>query len=94
MGASGRRQLVILADSLVVGGAERVLQALAEDLPGEGFCVRVACLRASGPVGEELRSVGVPVDALHADALELGRNISVASDLRGRIGRGVLDLIE
>lgn len=60
--ASGRRQLVILADSLVVGGAERVLQALAEDLPGEGFLVRIGCLRSAGPVGEELRSVGVPVD--------------------------------
>lgn len=62
MGASGRRQVIILADSLVVGGAERVLQALAEDLPGEGFSVRVGCLRAAGPVGEELRSAGVPVD--------------------------------
>ena len=60
--ASGRRQLVILADSLVVGGAERVLQALAEDLPGEGFSVRVGCLRSAGRVGEELRAAGVPVD--------------------------------
>jgi glycosyltransferase involved in cell wall biosynthesis len=60
--ASGRRQLVILADSLVVGGAERVLQALAEDLPGEGFSVRVGCLRTAGPVGDELRAAGVPVD--------------------------------
>jgi glycosyltransferase involved in cell wall biosynthesis len=60
--ASGQRQLVILADSLVVGGAERVLQALAEDLPGEGFSVRVGCLRTAGPVGDELRAAGVPVD--------------------------------
>ena len=46
----------------MVGGAERVLQALAEDLPGEGFSVRVGCLRAAGPVGEELRAAGVRVD--------------------------------
>jgi glycosyltransferase involved in cell wall biosynthesis len=60
--ASGRRNLVILADSLVVGGAERVLQALAEDLPGEGFSVRVGCLRGAGPVGAELREAGIAVD--------------------------------
>jgi glycosyltransferase involved in cell wall biosynthesis len=60
--ASTRRHLTILADSLVVGGAERVLQALAEDLPGEGFSVRVGCLRSSGAVGDELRTAGVQVD--------------------------------
>ena len=38
------------------------LQALAEDLPGEGFSVRVGCLRATGPVGEELRAEGVQVE--------------------------------
>ncbi|RKZ05685.1 hypothetical protein DRQ32_12110 [bacterium] len=62
VGVAGSRRLTILADSLVVGGAERVLQALAEDLPGEGFLVRVACLRDAGPVGEQLRRAGVEVD--------------------------------
>ncbi len=62
MGVAPSRRLTIPADSLVVGGAERVLQALAEDLPGEGFLVRVACLRDAGPVGEQLRRAGVEVD--------------------------------
>jgi glycosyltransferase involved in cell wall biosynthesis len=66
--ASSRRNLVILADSLVVGGAERVLQALAEDLPGEGFRVRVGCLRGAGPVGRELREAGIAVDEQIAPA--------------------------
>lgn len=60
--AREQRRLAILADSLVVGGAERVLQALAEDLPGEGFFVRVGCLRDAGPVGGQLRAAGVEVD--------------------------------
>jgi glycosyltransferase involved in cell wall biosynthesis len=92
--ASGRRQLVILADSLVVGGAERVLQALAEDLPGEGFSVRVGCFRSAGTVGEELRKAGVPVDEQIArGARSPSSTARVASYLR-RSGAEVVYLLD
>jgi glycosyltransferase involved in cell wall biosynthesis len=50
-------------DSLVVGGAERVLQALLEDLPGHRIAPHLVCLRRPGPIGESLRAGGLAVAA-------------------------------
>lgn len=62
MGAGGGALPVsILADSLVVGGAERVVQALALELPRHGVAAAVGCLRGPGPVGDELVAAGVPL---------------------------------
>lgn len=94
MDASGRRQVVILADSLVVGGAERVIQALAEDLPGEGFSVRVGCLRAAGTVGEELRSSGVPVDEHIAPSARSPLSTARVAAWLGRAGADIAYLLD
>lgn len=58
-----RPRVAILADSLVVGGAERVVEALALRLGSRGFDVTVGCLRAAGPIGASLAARGVPVES-------------------------------
>ena len=45
----------------MVGGAERVLEALLEDLPAHGIQAHLVCLRRPGPIGEALRRRGLPV---------------------------------
>ncbi len=57
-----RLRVAFVVDSLVVGGAERVVQALASGLGHEGFEVVVGCLRSPGPIGEALRTRGIRVD--------------------------------
>ena len=51
----------ILASTLVTGGAERVIAALARGLPPRGLAVRVFCLHGPGEVGTEIASSGVPL---------------------------------
>ncbi|MGD1048710.1 MAG: glycosyltransferase [Candidatus Krumholzibacteriaceae bacterium] len=48
----------ILASTLVMGGAERVIGALARGLPRLGLPVRVFCLYGPGEVGAEIASSG------------------------------------
>ncbi len=64
-----RPRVCFIADSLVVGGAERVIEALATGLPREGFETSVFLLRAPGPVGDALiaRSVDVRSHLLPAN---------------------------
>lgn len=50
-----------LANSLVVGGAERVVERLLLHLPAHGLQTGLATLREPGPVGEALRERGVRV---------------------------------
>lgn len=57
-----RLRVAFVVDSLVVGGAERVVEALAAGLGHEGFEVVVGCLRSPGPIGEALRTRGIRVD--------------------------------
>jgi glycosyltransferase involved in cell wall biosynthesis len=57
-----RLRVAFVVDSLVVGGAERVVEALANGLGHEGFEVVVGCLRSPGPIGEALRTRGIRVD--------------------------------
>lgn len=57
-----RLRVAFVVDSLVVGGAERVVEALVTGLQHEGFEVVVGCLRGPGPIGEALRARGVRVD--------------------------------
>jgi glycosyltransferase involved in cell wall biosynthesis len=62
MGATGQSPRVeILASTLVTGGAERVIEALALALPGRGMPTRVLCLREPGEVGAEIARAGAPV---------------------------------
>jgi glycosyltransferase involved in cell wall biosynthesis len=74
----------ILASTLVTGGAERVIEALALGLPRHGCAVRVLCLHEPGEVGEAIARSGVPVVSRIArvrfDAFAF---IRLASALRG-----------
>ena len=60
-GGRARLRTAILADSLVVGGAERVVQTLALRLAEFDVDVELGCLREAGPIGEALRDAGVPI---------------------------------
>lgn len=52
----------VLASTLAVGGAERVLQTLARGLRLRSYNFYVICLRRRGPLGEELATEGFTVD--------------------------------
>jgi glycosyltransferase involved in cell wall biosynthesis len=54
-------RLDILASTLVTGGAERVIEALARGLPENGFSVRVLCLHEPGDVGASIARSGTPL---------------------------------
>lgn len=56
-------RVLFLANSLVVGGAERVFEALCLDLPAHGVDVFAGCLREPGPLGQLLANAGVPLTA-------------------------------
>ena len=47
-------KVAILASTLNVGGAERVIEALATGLPYKGFDIGVFCLRSPGLIGSRL----------------------------------------
>jgi glycosyltransferase involved in cell wall biosynthesis len=51
----------MLASTLVTGGAERVIEALALGLPAHGMAVRILCLHEAGPVGDAIAGRGTPV---------------------------------
>jgi glycosyltransferase involved in cell wall biosynthesis len=51
----------MLASTLVLGGAEKVVRALALGLPDHGFNPHIICLHGPGSVGEELCRRGVRV---------------------------------
>ncbi|HUV36312.1 MAG TPA: glycosyltransferase [Patescibacteria group bacterium] len=51
----------ILASTLVLGGAEKVVRALALGLPDHGFTPHILCLRGPGGIGQELSARGVRV---------------------------------
>jgi glycosyltransferase involved in cell wall biosynthesis len=60
--ANGRR-VEFLANSLVVGGAERVVESLCHGLAAHGWQVGVGTLRELGPIGESLRDRGLDVSS-------------------------------
>lgn len=66
------RQVVFVASTLVVGGAERAVQELVCGLPRHGWRTSVVTLREAGAIGEELQAAGVPVTAHYAAGGPLG----------------------
>ena len=59
--AAPRRRLLIVASTLHVGGAERVMACLAKGIDRSKFDVSVVYLKENGVVGEELERAGVEV---------------------------------
>ena len=57
--SDGGRTVFLLSSTLVTGGAERIVAALATGLPGRGFDTVALCLRERGTVGDELAASGV-----------------------------------
>ena len=54
---------------LGVGGAETMLSQVAADLQNKGLPQHVVCLRASGPIADDLIKKHVPVTALNATSI-------------------------
>lgn len=57
-------RLMLVTCGLRYGGAERIVQALAEDLTAAGDHVTVVATTRDGPIGDELRARGVGVHVL------------------------------
>lgn len=56
-------RVFVLASTLVTGGAERIVRALALGLPRRGFEPLILCLRRPGEIGDELAAAGVTVES-------------------------------
>jgi len=61
--AGSRTRVIILASTLVTGGAETVVRAIATGLPRRGIDPTVVCLRGPGEIGEQIASEGIPLIA-------------------------------
>jgi len=74
-------RVLILTVGFTVGGAEQLILMTAPRLRRAGFEVTVACLKAWGPVGDELQAAGIRALALGArspiDPRAAGRLISL-----------------
>ncbi|MBN1884638.1 MAG: glycosyltransferase [Candidatus Krumholzibacteriota bacterium] len=57
--SDGGRTVFFLSSTLVTGGAERIVAALATKLPARGFRTVSLCLRERGPVGESIARAGI-----------------------------------
>ena len=57
-------RILFVATTTHVGGAEKILSAIARHLHQEGVSVAVCSLKSKGPYGEQLKSLGIPVFSL------------------------------
>ena len=56
-------RILFVATTTHVGGAEKVLSAIATHLHKRGVSVTVCSLKSKGPYGEQLESLGIPVQS-------------------------------
>jgi glycosyltransferase involved in cell wall biosynthesis len=56
-------RVAYLAHAFQIGGAEEMVFTLSRQLPTR-FAPRVCCINTAGPIGQEIRSSGVPTDVL------------------------------
>ena len=54
-------RILFVTTTTHVGGAEKVLSAIAMHLHQKGVIVTVCSLKSKGPYGEQLESLGIPV---------------------------------
>lgn len=57
----GLQRILFIATTTHVGGAEKILSAIAEHLHQNKVVVAVCSLKSKGPYGEKLESLGIPV---------------------------------
>ncbi len=57
--------IVFVHNSLPIGGAEQLRLAMCRELLERNVPFRVCALECPGAIGEELKSMGVPLDVLH-----------------------------
>jgi predicted transcriptional regulator len=74
-------RLLLVTDSLEIGGAERHVVDLALALWREGYNVTVAC-SVAGPLSEPLEREGVPVRTLLKRLVKRRVSVAYASRLR------------
>ena len=58
------KRILFIATTTHIGGAEKILYAIAEHLHQAGVSVAVCSLKRKGPYGEQLESLGIPVYSL------------------------------
>ena len=85
-------RLLLVVDSLDVGGAERHVTDLALALRREGHEVEVAC-SVAGPLSPRLESAGVPVRPLVGDLVKRRASVAYARNLRGLLREARPDLM-
>lgn len=85
-------RLLLVTDSLDVGGAERHVVDLALTLDREGHEVTVAC-SVSGPLAEPLEMRGVPVRALLGRMIKRRVSVPYALKLRGLLREGRFEVV-
>jgi glycosyltransferase involved in cell wall biosynthesis len=61
-------RVVYLIERLEIGGMERVMATIVTGLDRARYRARVLCLTGGGPIAEELRRAGVPVDCFEWDS--------------------------
>ncbi|PLS84914.1 MAG: hypothetical protein CYG60_15360 [Actinobacteria bacterium] len=85
-------RILIVVDSLDVGGAERHVVDLALALHREGHAVTVAC-SVSGSLAEPLEAARIPVRPLLNGIVKRRLSLRYARELRKLLGRGRFDLV-
>ncbi|MBI4260383.1 MAG: glycosyltransferase family 4 protein [Actinobacteria bacterium] len=69
------RRIVYLQDTLMSGGASRILLEILKNVDRERFFLEVATLWEEGPLAEGVRELGVPVHVLGAPRLRADRAV-------------------
>lgn len=85
-------KILLVIDSLEVGGAERHVVNLALAVKGQGHDVEVAC-SMDGPLRHELRSASIPVHVMMRRTVKRRVSPTYAWRLRWLMRRGTYDLV-
>ena len=84
--------VLMVADSLDVGGAERHVVALASGLAERGHDVRLAC-SAAGPLLADAADAGLPVAIMAQDVVKRRVSAEFAAFVAGEIERRPVDIV-
>ncbi len=83
--SASRLRVTYVIDKLHRAGAQSHLGALAPSLDREAFAPEVVCLLGGGPVAEELRAGGVPVEVMGLGRLYAPRALAAVPRLARRL---------